>query len=521
MNVPHPLRGFCFGCRCLMTMRPSRRGTLLQAVVALLCLVTAGCVGPRINLWPIYFQETHATEQGLETVVEAPYPLFELHKFPNRYWYVVRPLFNYQSGPEEGAHRLQYMWPLGLQKGEGERLWYHRFWPFFVHASATRPDGQEQVHGMLFPLVFWGHRAPEGMYFAVFPLGGVTHGLFGDTFSFVAFPLYSYFRQGEYRRYNVLWPFFSIGNTPDGKEKVLRIWPFYVRKRRENTYDHTYLLWLFVSWGTEEWQAGPKHYVRHYTAVRPFYASDKTYDGDGNLVASRSGIFGSTRSWDSRPGHEGKGWTYLMTLVRYRTSPTEDEFGIIPFYWATRRRPGGPDSGRRWTRHRILWPLVWVDTTQEEDRTGTSLVLAPLYWHHETHYTAGQHAGKADRRITLWPVATWESSYDGAWRFHVASTGWHDASEGYKRNYGALFELFQVGRDPEGEKQLRLLWRLYHQRWSPAGQYLSLGPLVTYDSIGDAGAEGRKSFSCLFGLVKYHWSEGDSGWRVLYLPPGK
>jgi len=494
---------------------------LRWSAAAVLCLALSGCAGPRVNLWPLYFQETQVGGGRQTTLVEAGYPLFSLHKEPDRYWYAVRPLFNYESNPAEDYHRLQYFWPFGLQRRDGEQRWYHRFWPFLVHTQANRPDGQQHTHGLFFPLLFWGDRPPEGAYFAAFPLGGVTHGLLGDTLSFFAFPLYSYYRQGEYSRYNIAWPFLSIGATPDGTRKLLRIWPFYVHNWRKDMWDHHYLVWPFVRWGQQQWQAGGHSYVRTYTVVHPVFAVERCHDEDGNLVASRSKIFGGSRNWDHREGHEAKGWTFLWTLIRRQTSSRGAETAFIPFFWQTVHYPGGRQTGQKWTRTRLLWPIGWVDSRVADEKEGFGFILAPVYWHYTTRYTAGENAGKTDRSITLWPIVSWRSRHDGAWKLSFLSSGWQDASDGFKRNYRAFFELFQVNGAPDGQKETRVLWRLYHHKHGPRGSYLSFGPLTTYDGIGDAGAQDRRSFSCLFGLVKYYWSDEGTSWRVLYLPLGK
>jgi len=504
-------------------MRLPRPERSVAAAAALLCVVLVGCAGPRLNMWPVYFQETQQVgdDPGQRvTTVEIAYPFFSLSKFAQRYWFAVRPLFNYESNAGEDSHRLQYLWPLGLQKGEGERRWYHILWPVFMHTRAQRPSGEKQTHGFVFPLVFWGSKAPEGVYFALFPVAGVTHGLVADTFSFVAFPLYSYFRQGEYRRHNIAWPFFTIGGTPDGRQKLLRIWPLYVHSSREGAWDHHFLLWPFIRWGSQQWSAGDRQYRRTYSVFHPFYLFERTHDAEGKLVAYRSKAILGTKSWEERDGEEYRSWTFLWTLMRDTEAPRKTERAFIPFFWWTKQYPGGRESGRTWTRTRLLWPIVWVDSRVEADRKDTAFILAPLLWHYKTRYTAGDSAGKTDRRITLWPLVTWERQHDGAWRLNLLSSGWRDRSEGAKRNYRPLFELFQISSDPQEGKETRLLWRLYHHKRGPRGRYLSFGPLATYDGIGDAGAEGRKSFSCLFGLVKYYWREEGSHWRILYVPLG-
>ena len=126
----------------------------------------------------------------METTVEVLHPFFSLEKGARSYHYALRPLYNFESDRgEKKTHRLQYLWPLGLQSSKEDDLWLHRFWPLFLHTEKTKFfTGERAVHGFVFPLAYWGYKPPQGRYFALFPLGGVVHGLLGDTFSVVAFP---------------------------------------------------------------------------------------------------------------------------------------------------------------------------------------------------------------------------------------------------------------------------------------------------------------------------------------------
>ena len=496
----------------------------LLAFLAVLGTPLIGCASPRVNLWPIYFQETRKSSTAPDrpvTSIEILYPFIAIELDGNRHYHALRPLYNYESNEVERSHRLQYLWPLGLQAGkEGDR-WIHRLWPLFQHSKiARRQSGEEVAHGFLFPLIFWGRRPPEGSYVALFPLGGVTHGLLGDTFSFVLFPVYSYYRYHEYVRHNILWPFFSTGGTPDGKRELLRLWPLYVHRRQTDTYDHHYLLWPFLRWGSQQWRTRDDQYVRRYFAFHPFYSIWTTRDSDGKAVAYQRHTLSFTRRVDTRERTKEKSWSLLWSLIRRGSSPQKHEFRIFPFYWQTAQYPRwARDSGQRRTRFRILWPFIWLDVnTMREDAKDTNFLVVPFYWHYTRHYTDGQYEGRTRRSVTLWPLMTLQKEPDRSSHFWIASHGWKDATGGYKRNYRPFFDFFQYHRHPEGEKEIRILWRLFHHKCGPSGTYASLPLLFTYDSIGDEGADGEKSCSFLFDLIKYCWSEKGRRWRLLYIP---
>jgi len=483
-----------------------------------------GCAGPRVNLWPIYFQETRRSAEDPDRLVrriEIGGPLFAMETSPDRLYYAVRPLYNFECDEAEGTRRLQYLWPLGLLSSRRGEHFLHRFFPFFQYTRRKRvTTGQEAWHGMVFPLVFWGSGPRHGRYFALFPFAGTLRGLIGDKLSFVMFPLYCRYELGDYTRHNVMWPIVSWGRTKDGRARCLRIFPFYVRKQLAGAYDHRYLIWPLVRWGRQQWRAKEGRMRRGYFAINPFYARETTYDPQGNVVAWRRDYLLYKTRRDLREGKEAEAWSLLFSVARSEHTPQKDEFRIFPVYHRTTHyAPGGRESGRKWTRRRLLYVLVWLDhDTLEPQRDKRGLVVAPFYWRHTVRHTGGPLAGRTGRRTSIWPLVTWQRGPEGSRHLWVPSNAWADRSLGYKRNVRPLLDLYQHHNSPDGEKETRVLSRLYHHRSTPAGRYLSVGPFWTYDSIGDAGADGRKSWSALMGLLKREWWDEGSRWRLFYIP---
>jgi len=487
-------------------------------LVCLACLL-GGCASDRLNLRPLYYREVEpvpvALGKGEQTNVDVLYPFFSLERSPSRHYHALRPLYNLESRPEEGYFRVQYLWPFGLQYSQEGETWQHRFWPLFNHSVKWRLiSGEKVTSGVLFPFFWWGSRPPQGAYFAVFPLGGVLRGVLGDRFTFLLFPLASVYHKGDYRRYDLLWPFISFGGSPDGRRRVLRLWPLFVYQYRQDRYRRHYLLWPFIRWGSER----KGRYVHRYVGVFPFYAGKTAYDPDGRVVAYQRQYLLVTRRWDSRPEHRRQGWSFLLSLLRYESTPQKEELRFLPFFWrqawyARSDREPGPTR----TRYILLWPLLWLDSDDLDDTVSKrNVAMAPFYWQYSRTYPLQEGRIERARSITLWPLATYERERDGSLHFWVLSHGWKDIPEGYKRNYRAFFDLFQYHRWSDHERETRLLWRLYHHKRGPAGRYLSLGPLFTYDSRSE-----KKGFWFLSGLLGYERVRGKGRLRLLYIPIGQ
>ncbi len=505
--------------------------TTVRASKLLTCLLLAllpGCATGRANLWPVFFHETRRvpTPQGPQTVTttEFLYPLFTRQSREDGTWHAVRPFYNYEHRRENGRHRVQYLWPLGLHFKDGDKETHHRLFPLFEYQKSWSPKTKKHaVHAHLLQLLRWGSDDEWGPYFALIPLGGVTHGVIADTWSFALFPLYSHYRQGDYVRNDLPWPVLGYGRTPDGTRKMYRLWPLFVSqvkddpRERRTRYD---LLWPLVRWGRVVPTRG--RYYHTVAVVTPFYSHVKRFDRQGDLIWCLRSFLGVSFCTGALEQGDRTGWSVLWSLARKVSTNRSDEFRILPFYWRTTRYSGPEkDPERSWTRYRAPWPLVWIDSDRSDpDHHKGGLVVAPLYWHYTDTYPAENGPARKGRRITLWPLVTWERGPAGDHHLWLASRGWKDASKGFKRNYRAFFDLFQHHRHPDGRKETRLLWRLYHHRRGPDGRYLSLAGLFTYDGTGEVVGEEGKYVSALFGLVKCSWRGQARRWRILYIPLG-
>ncbi|HOX36524.1 MAG TPA: hypothetical protein PL033_00930 [Candidatus Brocadiia bacterium] len=495
---------------------------------------SCGCAGDRINLWPaVVHEEQIERVNGRHEPVrrtELIGPLVRFIDYPDRRLTVVAPLFNYERMKDGSSSRLQAVWPLlewsRNSKGDG-RI---RLLPIIWAAKEKKKENEApQRDHMIFPILFWGEKVPQqgravdgdemrkaaieasegpadmddeqrvkvfrnryGKYWALFPIyGKLKRFLAMDQVTFILFPLYAYSIQNDNERTDVLWPIFTWGGNGAGI-KTRRAWPIYIRKVYDGKYDQTYYAWPIVKLATEALDS--EHPVK-IVSVFPFYSqatSDVGYHRCYGYLVFR-------RRKDTRENLTS--WEFVWPLCRFMTSTKEDDSRAIPLYWKHSLRI--PDEGRHRERTIWAWPFVWK-IRESEDSGGEFAgdYFVPIYWNMSTRRAEQQ----PDHRLTIFPLYTWRREPDGTISHYVASYGWTDATEGFKRNYRPLVDIFNFEKEPDGRVQATALWGFARRNRDINEDYFELAHVVKYRE-----ASGRKTCSFLFGLIRY--DRDKDGWR--------
>jgi hypothetical protein len=492
----------------------NRRSAALAAALALALLAGCTSTGP-VELWPLYRAERNpgGSEQGdpATRTYEALYPFFSARNTPETRYHALRPLYNWEAATDGSFRQCQFLWPLGLYRYREDREKTFRILPLFHQGSArSTVNDQWQTRGFVFPLIIWGQARPGGCYFAAFPLGGVVRNLVVDRFRFVLFPIWSQVNDKDYSRHDVLWPVISWGGTPDGRRRILRLWPFYVHKRKTGEWERNWILWPFVLWGRE---ALDTRYPRSYAGLFPLYVGKVSRDLEGETVAydRRVLYFLFVRRKDTRPEHKLSAVAILWPLTNFECGPGRREIRIFPLYWQT-DRISPDDTGYLWSRHRILWPIIWIDRDRRPlDHTARDIVVAPFYWDHAREWNDLSR----EREITLWPLYTFKRDRDGGVHHWLMSFGWHDVTKGWKRNLRAFFDIFQYHSETDGSGSVRLFWRLFSTEHHGPWRRTEINPLFTWERD-----EGYRRWSCLFGIIAREKAGQKRRWRIFYIPFG-
>ncbi len=484
------------------------RHTWILGIMLFTAVYLNGCAGTQRDTWPILHSEQIIDAEGRKVKKhEVLYPFIETRRAPDYNYLTIRPLADYESSEDTAVKRLRFLWPLGLFYHQQDRSKLYRFWPVFQH-SRTEDffTGQSTTHGWVFPVIFWGHKPDQGRYGGVLPVLGRTYGLLGDEFSWFLFPLSSRFRQGQYVRYDVLWPFFSYGSIPEGDSQVVRAWPLYVRKSKEESHEHNYLLWPFFRWGKEHWETvGGAQRRRDYAAFHPFYASQTVVDEENEELSRQRQILFYNRHHDNRwDDEEYRRWSAFFSILRRQYTDSVDETRVFPLYWRSKRFLSGSENPEHSVEnYRYLWPVFWHTKDRSlPDKERSYSVFAPILWHYSTNY---YEEDVTEHRTSLWPLFTLKYGRPNSLSFYILSHGWGEPDSGYKRIYRPFFEFYRYKREPDGSRITRLLWRLYYHERGPEGRKLSVPLLFSYESsLSEETESFQRTFSFLRGLLQYN-----------------
>ena len=488
--------------------RPSgpRRGATSLRLAALVAALSACSALPDIDFNPLI-----RVEQRLDgsTEVEALGPLIAVRNGPEGVSHALRPL--YQHKANFGLSVTDFLAPFGRRfvVEDGTR-W--RFWPLVWSGETHNGPEGPSWNAVVFPLIYAGSGPRHNdSYFALFPLAGRTHDVFGiDTFDFFLWPLFMRTHM-EITETSDSWTVLLLGGWTDGgpRDGSWRALPFYRHRIVRDTGGHprTDLRsapWPFLTWGDDNqdtsapstrwsvWPLASRETSRSWSRTSwlwPFFRVEK----ETAPPPSEGGDFMYELPWPlfhwSREGEDSQLWVvpffsnftspeldsatfpFPLPLLWWRTSrgrsleqggwPAKSyersDFHFIPFWHNSRRTLEGRDGVD--TQHQ-LWPLFHSDREAEGRLDQAALSLVPL-----RHF---EFLRPVDELFSpFWTL--WRRRSDGTkfeTRLLFDTTLIRDEDVGLRVSVPFLYSRRP---EPEGVARHAILWGLLGGRTDPAG----------------------------------------------------
>ncbi len=418
--------------------------TLLMGSVFLQgCMIRKG----HTELGPIYYKRPLPEGGGTESAFL--WPLFQKTSSDRLRQYALRPLLNWRieetGGPKGTTIEMQGLWPLFLhRKTQGLSLSRTRVYPFFFHKRFQHPEGDEDKDLFLLPLLFTGRSDREGSYFALFPLGGVIKGIFGqDRMRFLLFPLYADARQKDHRAWHFLWPIFKYAKG--GGKTQFRLFPLVGWKEKEDWRKSLFVLWPFFV-RIQEW-LGTERPTDSWLFL-PFYGKRRTPFGKTQFFLYP--FFSYHRN--ENPGNRYRAWQVPWPFLQITRGDIYHRTYLFPLW-------GTFDRKNRYHKDVALYPIYWFFAFGTKETLTTRRYVLPFYWDRKV---TDHEGGLIRKRVKVWPLL--DTSRDGEDRGHVRflSPLWFRDPEGFERNYGDFWTLYKREQNSRGRKDQRILW----YRWT-------------------------------------------------------
>jgi hypothetical protein len=386
----------------------------------------------------------------------------------------VRPF--YSRYEDERSRRVNVLWPFYRDRRTDS---YRRIsiFPNVVYQARHTPKDRRTWWFVFFPFLFLGHDD-----FLVFPIGGYSHGLLGQSQIILVTPFYARTKQVStaatdpvvFTQHFVFWPFIAWGSDkqPGGRRKF-RIAPFYGRTIDRNDVRRGFIMWPFFTWrqtrDTRAWMLFPFYgrsfgpTFRETTILFPFYSRRVDFitgATDTALWPFWRRARGTDDVYVSRLWPVSEWRRVDWTTTRYVAWPfwrrkyldTREQFArfswIVPFYkhvWRVDRRTGAE------LKKTSIWPLARWERRPDGTREVAIPILSPID-------SPVLREGFAPYRpfISIWHRTT-KPNGD---RYTTAAFGLYIARrEGATRKVRLLTGLIGWDRTPKG-RYLRLLWGL-------------------------------------------------------------
>ncbi len=450
--------------------------------------------------------EFEKNEEEDTTSTDLLGPLISARKTPTRNEFIFRPLFYWLSDTSEQYKEFAFLYPFSVYRRDSESTRFQALLYILTYKTQLTESGFKEKEFALFPL-FFAKRAeqPGDSYFAFFPLFGSMKNKFTkDEIKFALFPVFLRTKKDGEVNTSILWPLFAYYRG--GGQQGFRLWPLFgYRKRERDNLDEKFALWpLFAS----------KHrtfYGQEINALSlfPFYS---TVNSQNRSV--------TTYLWPlfNHPVDRKRGywrWDAPWPLFNITRSTGEGEHKLksqtrfFPLYSQSRERQDRDGF--------ILWPLYrYSEEVYGNYKRRKDTVLLFLYF--DIREIPIAEGGKSRRRLSFWPLFTYERDGEGysSFRFLSLFGPFLHRMPGLERTYAPFWTLYSWRKYKDGTRESSFLWNLYKRRSTEQGTWIKsqfIIPLFSYKNF-----EKERGFSLLGGLFGYSDDGSTKKIKFLYIP---
>ena len=390
----------------------------------------------------------------------------------------VRP-FYLKTGTETSFFQASLM-PLLFwrYKKPGYDKWK---WLFgFGQVDDTTRDGKRDFDFGFFPLLFFGFGtdAVKENYFFLWPIGGtlkdkfVTDKLSAYVFPgfllFIFFPpagilswttlgwgllslipVYLYYEVGEFKAWNVLWPFLYYGRG--GLREDFRIFPIFSIFRKRGWYDK-YSVMFIINYQRYYYSDD----LHHTFFLFPLFGRKWSKSGRKSAVTFLWPFF----SWgyDKRIGDWQLNVPWPLVQLEDCDKPKIYKRIFFPFYGIHRYADN---------ETMFITPLYFRLRKKSYRFDSEDHFSMLIFWFYRRSYHTGpdSYFGNEWRYFKMWPIFSVEYNDRGDRAFNMLSLLLFRDREGYERMYQPFWSIVEYVRLRNGEQRLGLFLRLWFQRW--------------------------------------------------------
>ena len=480
--------------------RAAARCILAAAAVLAACVSTgfSSEFDPELDLWPLVRYDSGPGPD--DRSLEALWPVVEWNRDDSRSDFFLRPLANRRHDLPSKIAESEWPWPIGFGTGRPD-LSRQVVFPLLLRDRETFSDRTVQNRFILLPVFYYKAREGKPTSFAVFPLYGRYHHMFGrEKAWFALWPLYVYHREKAMTKHAVLHPVFAYKRWDDGG-RGFKMWPLFGLDRRPEKMTRWFAAWPVLNYYH---RTRPDGEVSRFT-VFPLYG--RIREPGGSETALLWPFF--SHRVETAPGRDD--WWYPWPILGNHLGEKSRGWTFLPVY-SSQTTPTG-------RRVRFLWPMGWYRREEFAQEHEKSLRLVPLFFV-EREERALQNPDAPKKRLATgawqaWPLVKKRWVEDDWTDVEIPSIVPVRHYGPWERNFAPFFRVFRYHHDTERGGSWRIFERLLRCDSGPPGMFFELTPVL---SIGEWRDENGSAFQwkLLKGLAGYERTAEGSSLRALF-----